>query len=395
MLIERFIKYAKINSQADPKSNLIPSSETQIEFLKILQQELIEMGLKEVEISNNCTLFASIEANHNSEKQSVIGLIAHVDTSYDVPAENINPIIHKYKGGDIKLPYSTITEKEYPELKDVIGHTIITSDGRTILGADDKAGVAILMELQNAIKQKNTIHHKIRLAFTTDEEIGRSIENFDIQKFGAKIAYTLDAGGKDLLEYENFNAASAKITICGKNIHPGYAFGKMVNACDIAVEFHRRVPNQKPENTQNREGFFLLHDMLANVEKAQLNYIIRDFNQKTFEQRKKILIEITDHLNAKYNNAISIEIVDSYLNMRKLIPENVIEKARKAYLYVGIKPNEKPIRGGTDGARLSQLGVPTPNLFNGGMNFHSKHEYCSIDTMKKALEMVVKLVSVD
>lgn len=395
-LQERFIRYVKIATPASYDSATVPSTMEQLEFLKMLANELKIIGLSEIEISNNAVLFAEITASKGREGELPIGLIAHVDTSPDAPSDNITPIIHSnYDGGKIVLPNGILSPEKYPELLDFIGHTIISSDGRTLLGADDKAGVAILISLADYLLKNPQIQHpKIRLAFTTDEEIGKSIDNFDVEKFGVKYAYTLDSGGYGLLEYENFNAASATFTITGKNIHPGYAYHKMINACDVAFEIHSQIPtDQRPVSTQDREGFYHLHDMSGGVENATLHYIVRDFDDQNFASRKEFLRSLTHKFNELYPDAIELNISDSYYNMRSFIPYTVIDRAREAYKRVGVLPIEHPIRGGTDGARLSKLGVPTPNMFNGGMNFHSKDEYCSLEVMQKALDMTIELVS--
>lgn len=395
-LQERFIKYVKIATPASYNSENVPSTVEQLIFLKMLSEELKTLGLCEIEISKNAVLFAEISASKGCEDEPPIGLIAHVDTSPDAPSDNITPIVHpNYDGGKIVLPHGVLSPERYPELLDFIGHTIISSDGRTLLGADDKAGVAIMVSLADyLIKNPQIEHPKIKLAFTTDEEIGKSIDNFDVEQFGVKYAYTLDSGGYALLEYENFNAASATFTITGKNIHPGYAYHKMINACDVALEIHCQIPtDQRPVSTQDREGFYHLHDMSGDVENATLHYIIRDFDDEIFASRKELLYSLLEKFNKLYPDTVDLNISDSYYNMRSFIPDTVIDRAREAYKRVGVVPVEHPIRGGTDGARLSQLGVPTPNLFNGGMNFHSKDEYCSLDVMKKALDMTIELVS--
>lgn len=398
MLLDKFLKYVSESTPAKYGASRIPSTSQQDDFLEALKIELEALHLNSIEIVNNVVLFATIEASNGCKNEPTIGLIAHIDTSPDAPSDNIKPIVHhNYGGTDLTLPHGVISPTEYPELLDFKGDTIITSSGDTLLGADDKAGVAILMELAEYFTQSTEIKHgTVRLAFTTDEEIGKSIDNFDVEKFGADFAYTLDAGGFVLLEYENFNAASAIFKIKGRNIHPGYAYHRMINACEISNEIHSMIPkDQRPETTFGRDGFYHLHDMSATVDSASLHYIIRDFDGANFNKRKQLLASIANEINSKHTDSVSLTIEDSYFNMLKFIPQNVIDRAREAFAKCGITPIEHPIRGGTDGARLSQLGVPTPNIFNGGMNFHSKQEYCSLNAMQKAFEVVVALVCVD
>jgi len=388
-LIERLYRYCSFSTPADPKSASTPSTPEQLKFLNMLSDELSEFGADDIVIDKNAVLYCTIAATDPSIK-AVVGMIAHVDTSPDAPSDNIKPIIHpNYDGKELTLPHLTLSPSEYPELELFNGHTLMTSDGATLLGADDKAGVAILLSLLEHLKGNPDIKHgKIRLAFTTDEEIGRGTDLFDLALFGTDFAYTFDSGGIGFLERENFNAAGAEVIIKGANIHPGYAFNKMVNAAKIATAYSEMIFAPSPVQSKGRMGFIHLTEISATVELAKLNFIIRAFDKNEFDGYKQQLVDLAGALKMQYKGAeIDVTITAQYENMAKYIPDYVVDIAREAISETGLHPVELPIRGGTDGARLSIMGLPTPNLFTGGMNFHSKAEYCSIEAMEKALEV--------
>ncbi len=388
-LIERLHRYCSFATGSDPKSSSTPSTPEQSQFLNMLSDELNEFGAEDILIDQSAILYCTIPATDPAVK-TVVGMIAHVDTSPDAPSDNIKPIIHPdYDGKELRLPHLTLSPKEFPELELFKGHTLITSDGSTLLGADDKAGVAILLSLLEYLKDNKEIKHgKIRLAFTTDEEIGKGADLFDLDIFGADFAYTFDSGGIGFLERENFNAAGAVVTIKGKNIHPGYAFNKMINAANIATSYSEMIFAPNPAQSKGRMGFIHLNEINATVELAKLGFIIRAFDMDEFEGYKQQLIDLAGALKMQYAGAeIDVTITDQYENMATYIPDYVVDIARDAIREAGLEPTELPIRGGTDGARLSVMGLPTPNLFTGGMNFHSKAEYCSVEAMVKALEV--------
>jgi len=398
-LRERFLHYVGFDTQSDPQSDTYPSTAKQLVLLNELLEELISIGVQEVEIDANGYVTGTIPATGGYENSPVIGFISHVDTSPDMPGANIKPrIIENYDGGDIQLNKELVMRvSEFPELKEFKGQTIITTDGTTLLGADDKAGVAeIMTAAQYLIEHPAVPHGKVRIGFTPDEEIGRGVDFFDVAKFGAVAAYTMDGGFEGELEYENFNAAGAKITIQGRNIHPGYAKDKMINALLVAMDINSALPrNERPESTDGYQGFYHLTALNGTVEHATMEYIIRDHSSEKFEQKKEFLTSAVAALNAKYDPApIALEIKDQYYNMREMVephPE-IIERAMEAMKQAGVKPLVRPIRGGTDGARLSYMGLPCPNLFTGGMNFHGKFEYCSLDTMQKSVDTIINLV---
>lgn len=400
-LKERFLKYVSFDTQSDEKSNTFPSTDKQLVLLNYLVEEMKSMGLTEVEIDENGYAMGSIPASVGYENVPVIGFVSHVDTSPDMSGANIKPqIIENYDGKDISLnPNLKMTVKDFPELEFYKGHTLITTDGTTLLGADDKAGVAEIMTAADyLINNPEVKHGKIRIGFTPDEEIGRGVDYFNVEKFGARFAYTMDGSMEGELEYENFNAASAVIDIQGRNIHPGYAKDKMVNALEVACEINALLPQeQKPEFTEGYDGFFHLIAMNGSVENATMTYIIRDHSMDKFEAKKNYITKIVALLSDKYGEGrINLTLKDQYYNMREKVephPE-LIEKAFKAMEKAGVKPIIKPIRGGTDGSRLSYMGLPCPNIFTGGMNFHGKFEYCSLTTMRKAVNTIINLVEI-
>ena len=397
-LKERFLKYVSFDTQSDPSSETFPSTAKQLTLLNELADEMRALGLTEVSVDAHGYATGTIPASPGCEKKPVIGLIAHVDTSPDMPGKNVRPqIIECYDGGDIPLNDSLVmTTADFPELLLYKGHTLITTDGTTLLGADDKAGIAeILTAAEELLAHPEIPHGRIRIGFTPDEEIGRGVDFFDVGKFGAQFAYTVDGSAEGELEYENFNAAGVNIAIQGRNIHPGYAKDKMLNALHIAREFDAALPpSERPEHTAGYEGFFHLTALRGTVERTEMEYIVRDHSRERFEERKSMMQSIANQLNTKYGGeTVALTITDRYYNMKERVapyPE-VIEKAKRAMEEAGVVPIVKPIRGGTDGARLSYMGLPCPNLFAGGMNFHGKFEFCSLQTMEKAVKTLVNL----
>jgi tripeptide aminopeptidase len=394
---ERFILYAKQHTTSDPESETYPSTNRQMVFMKKLAAELIEIGCSEVELDNYGYVMATIPSN-GIEDAPVVGFVGHVDTSPDFTGENVNPqIIEKYDGKTIQLHNGvSIDPKEFPEILNYIGQSIITTDGTTLLGADDKAGVAeIVSAAEILLKSKEIKHGKIRLGFTPDEEIGKGTDHFDVKKFGADFAFTLDGGEIGELEFENFNAAGAKVKIQGRSVHPGAAKNKMINASLVAHQIISMLPPfERPEHTEKYEGFFHLTEIKGNVEKAEINWIIRDHDFQKFEEKKKLLTEIVHHVNLQNGkNLVELEIKDQYFNMlQKIEPVMyIVEIAKQAMLQAGVEPKIKAIRGGTDGARLSYDGLPCPNIFAGGHNFHGPFEFIPIPSMVKAVEVIMKI----
>jgi len=397
-IVDRFIKYVRIDTQSNENNTQTPSTQKQFNLAKEVEKEAVEMGLSDVSLDNNCYLMATLPAN---TKKSVptIGFIAHFDTSPDMSGENVNPrIVKTYDGKDIVLNESkevVLSPDDFPELLQHVGEDIIVTDGTTLLGADDKAGIAEIMDaMQYLIDHPEIEHGKIRIGFTPDEEIGRGADKFDVKKFGAEWAYTMDGSEVGELEYENFNAASAKIKIQGRNVHPGYAKNKMVNALHVANELIALLPaKERPEHTEGYEGFFHLISLGGTVEESELAFIIRDHDMDKFEQRKELMERAVAEMNQKYDDRISLEMKDQYYNMREKVEpvKHVIDYAFRAMEEVGITPNIKPIRGGTDGSKLSFMGLPCPNIFAGGMNFHGKYEYLPIPSLKKASQVIVKI----
>ena len=397
-IVERFINYTKIDTQADANSATTPSTQKQFNLAKLVEKELIEMGLKDVSLDDNCYLMATLPAN-TTKKVPTIGFIAHFDTAPDMSGEDVNPqIVNNYDGNDIVLNKEkniVLSPADFPELLNYVGQDLITTDGTTLLGADDKAGIAeIVSAMQYLIDHPEIEHGEIRIGFTPDEEIGRGANHFDVQKFGAEWAYTVDGSEIGGLEFETFNAAGAKISIQGRNVHPGYAKGKMINALEVASELATMLPtNEKPEYTEGYEGFFHLTGMSGTVDSATVNYIIRDHDRAKFEHRKKQMEQAVAYLNTCYNNALTLEMTDQYYNMREKIEEvpHVVEIAKRAMEALDITPIIKPIRGGTDGSKLSFMGLPCPNIFTGGVNFHGRYEFIPIPSMEKAMMVIVKI----
>ncbi len=402
-VIDKFLRYISVETTSDPDSETQPSTPSQVEFMKTLVKELEQMGVKDVSLDEFGYVMASIPSNlNNGETAPKLGFIAHVDTSPDAPGKDIKPqFFHNYDGGEIvinKEKNLVLSPIEFPELKKYIGQTIITSDGNTLLGADDKAGVAEIMSaVEYIFTHPDFKHGEIKIAFTPDEEIGRGVDKFDVTRFGAEFAYTLDGGEIGEMEYENFNAASAKIFIQGRNIHPGYAKNKMINSILLATEFNSLLPvEQRPELTEGYEGFIHVVHMSGTVEESMIQYIIRDHDRAKFEEKKKLVEDCTDFMNCKYkDNRFRLELKDQYYNMKEKVEPHyhIVEKAVEAMKKAGITAQVRPIRGGTDGARLSYMGLPCPNIFAGGHNFHGKLEYVPAESMEKAVEVIINLIS--
>ncbi|KIL49319.1 peptidase T [Jeotgalibacillus soli] len=398
-LIERLTKYVKIDTQSDDASNTCPSTEGQWDLLRLLEVELKEIGMEEVTLDKNGYLMATLPANTDKEVPT-IGFLAHVDTATDFTGKNVNPqLVERYNGGDILLNKElniVLSPVEFPELAEYHGHTLITTDGTTLLGADNKAGVSEIMTAMEYLIQHPEIEHgRIRVAFTPDEEIGRGPHLFDVKAFDAEYAYTMDGGPLGELEYESFNAAGAKLTVHGTNVHPGTAKGKMINAQTIAMTFHSALPQHEvPEHTEQYEGFYHLLSFNGSVEQTILSYIIRDFDRELFEARKALMEQITIDLQQKYGeDRIKLELNDQYYNMREKIEPfmHIVDTAHEAMTNLGIDPIIRPIRGGTDGSQLSYMGLPTPNIFTGGENYHGRYEYVSVDNMEKATNVIIEI----
>lgn len=397
-LKERFLKYVAIDTQSSEESETFPSTGKQWTLLNLLVEEMKALGLTEVSIDKYGYAMGTIPASEGCGDAPVIGFLAHVDTSPDMSGENVRPrIIDNYDGSDIVLNNAlTMCVADFPELKNFVGHTLIHTDGTTLLGADDKAGIAEIMTAAEYLLAHPEIKHgKIRIGFTPDEEIGRGVDFFDVKAFGADFAYTMDGGYEGELEYENFNAASAKIAIQGRNVHPGYAKNKMINAIEVACELNSLIPaTERPQYTEGYEGFYHCVGLNGTVEQATISYIIRDHDADKFEQKKVWMWSVVDLLKKKYGEQVlTLTLKDQYYNMRKMVEPHpqVIELAKKAMTEAGVAPIVRPIRGGTDGARLSFMGLPCPNIFAGGMNFHGKFEYCSLDSMQRAMQVIVNL----
>ena len=399
-IVDRFIKYITINTESDPTSKSVPTTNRQLVFAKMLAQELEEIGLSDVSVDDNGYVMAVIPSNTDKHVPTV-GFIAHMDTSPDFSGENVNPqIVKKYNGTDITLNKEkniVLSPLQFPELSNYLGQDIITTDGNSLLGADDKAGVAaIVSAAEHLINNPDIKHGKVCIGFTPDEEVGRGADHFDVKKFGAEFAYTIDGGEIGELEYENFNAAYAEITFYGRSVHPGYAKDKMINSMNIASEFITLMPkNEVPERTEAYEGFYHLLSLNGSVEETKLQYIIRDFDIDNFTNRKNYIENLILKINQKYgSNTVSFEIKDQYYNMKEKIEpvKHIVDMAAEAMRELNIKPNIVPIRGGTDGSRLSFMGLPTPNIFTGGHNFHGKFEYLPIESLKKSSEVVLKII---
>lgn len=399
-ITDRFLKYVSFSTASDENTNMTPSTPGQMVFAEYLVEELKSIGLQEVDLDKNGYIMATLPAN-TDRKVPTIGFIAHMDTSPDMSGKNIKPrIVKNYDGSNILLNEKELiileTEK-FPEILQYKGQDIIVTDGTTLLGADDKAGIAeIVTAMEYLIAHPEIKHGKVRIGFTPDEEIGRGADHFDVKKFNAEWAYTMDGGEIGELEYENFNAAGAKITFKGTNVHPGYAKDKMCNSIRITQLFAAMLPaHETPEHTEGYEGFYHLVGTQGTVEESTLSYIIRDHNRERFEERKKEMLSLVDKINAEFGEGTAtIDLKDQYYNMREKIEPvmHVVETAFKAMEDVGIKPKVKPIRGGTDGARLSFEGLPCPNIFAGGHNFHGRFEYLPIQSMEKAMQVVIKII---
>lgn len=397
-IIDRFTTYVKVDTQSNDASASCPSTQGQLTLANILMDELKIIGMKEVTIDENGYVMATLPANTQKEVPT-IGFLAHVDTATDFTGKNVKPqIVENYNGGPIQLNENVVlSPKDFPSLNNYKGHTLITTDGTTLLGADDKAGIAEIMTAMAYLIQHPEIKHgKVRVAFTPDEEIGRGPHKFDVASFNAKYAYTVDGGPLGELEYESFNAAAAKITIKGKNIHPGTAKGKMVNSMKIAMEFNRRLPAEEaPEFTDGYEGFYHLLSIEGDVEQTKLHYIIRDFDKEKFQTRKAKVEKIVQDLKTVHGEAnVTLEMKDQYYNMKEKIEpvKEIVNIAYKAMEKLDIEPIIQPIRGGTDGSQLSYMGLPTPNIFTGGENYHSKYEYISVDNMEKATKVIIEII---
>ena len=397
-LKERFLKYVSFDTQSDENSTTFPSTDKQLVLLNYLADEMRTLGLEDVTVDKYGYTMGTIPATKGYENAPVIGFIAHVDTSPDMSGKDVKPrTIEEYDGSDIQLNGAlTMKVADFPELKNFIGHTLIHTDGTTLLGADDKAGCAeIMTAAEYLISHPEIAHGKIRIGFTPDEEIGRGVDYFDVAAFGADFAYTMDGSAEGELEYENFNAAAATIEIQGRNVHPGYAKNKMINAMQVACDLNSLIPSvERPEHTTGYEGFYHCVGFNGTVENAKISYIIRDHDSEKFEQKKVFMWSCVDLLQKKYGEGVlKLTLKDQYFNMRKMVEPHphVIDKAVEAMRMADVEPVIKPIRGGTDGARLSFMGLPCPNIFAGGMNFHGKFEYCSLNTMQKAMQVIINL----
>ncbi|WP_292891559.1 peptidase T [Nonlabens sp.] len=397
-ILERFISYISIDTESDPTSDTTPSSEKQWDLARKLHQELLDMGMSDVTIDENAYIMATLPSNVH-HKTPTIGFISHFDSTPDFTGKNIRPqIIEDYDGGDIPLKGSdlVLSPDYFEDLKQYKGQTLVTTDGTTLLAADDKAGITeIMTAMKHLIENPQIQHGTLKVGFTPDEEIGRGAHKFDVEKFGADWAYTMDGSQIGELEYENFNAAGAVVTFYGKIVHPGYAKGKMINSMYMAQEFIDALPRlETPEHTEEYQGFFHLHDMKGAVEKTELHYIIRDHDKEHFEARKEMMHKLVSALNEQYDRkAVSIVIKDQYFNMREKIAPvmHIVDVAEQAMKDVGIVPLIKPIRGGTDGSQLSYMGLPCPNIFAGGHNFHGPYEYVPVESMIKATEVIIRI----
>jgi tripeptide aminopeptidase len=401
-LIDRFLSYVTIDTESDPNSDTTPSSEKQWDLARLLAEQLETMGMTEVSIDDNAYVMATLPSTV-AHDVPVIGFVSHFDTTPDFTGKNVKPqIIEKYDGGDIVLNKEqniVLSPDYFDDLKQYQGQTIITTDGTTLLGADDKAGITEIMEaMQYLLAHPEIPHGKIRVGFTPDEEIGRGAHKFDVAKFGASWAYTMDGSQIGELEYENFNAAGAVVTVEGKIVHPGYAKGKMVNSIYIATDYINSLPRlETPEHTSDREGFFHLYSIDGGVDSTKLEYIIRDHDKGHFEARKEMMVKLANELNAQLaKNVVTVDIKDQYYNMREKVEPvmHIVDIAEEAMNELGIEPIIKPIRGGTDGSQLSFMGLPCPNIFAGGHNFHGRYEYVPVESMMKAVEVIVKIVEI-
>ena len=397
-VVDRFLGYVKVDTQSDELTNLTPSTPGQMLFAEQLVKELIAIGLTDAEVDNNGYVMATLPAN-TDKVLPTIGFIAHMDTSPDMTGHNVQPrIVEKYDGKDIVLCQEdniVLKTEDFPEILGYVGNDIIVTNGKTLLGADDKAGIAEIMSaMEFLIANPDIKHGKIRVAFTPDEEIGQGADHFDVKKFGADFAYTMDGSDQGVIEFENFNAALAKVSFKGRNVHPGYAKHKMVNALRVANQYAIMLPRwETPEHTEGYEGFYHLVGCEGSVEKTTLTYIIRDHDRDRFERRKKEFAHLVNKINKEFSDCASLEIRDQYYNMREMIEPvmHIIDLAKEAISNCGMEPKVEPIRGGTDGARLSFMGLPCPNLSAGGMNFHGRFEYISVQAMQNAVNVIVEI----
>ena len=400
-LVERFLKYVSFDTQSKEDAGVTPSTPGQMTFARYLKEELLSLGLEDVSLDDNGYLFATLPANTDREVPT-IGFIAHMDTSPDMSGRDVRPrIVQDYDGGDIVLcdgaERIVLSPSRFPELLDHRGEDLIVTDGRTLLGADDKAGIAEIVSAMVWLQQHPEVKHgRVRIGFNPDEEIGLGAHKFDVERFGCQWAYTMDGGEVGELEFENFNAASARLTFKGRNVHPGYAKDKMLNSMLVAARFIAMLPAwETPEHTDGYEGFYHLIGMQGEVEQTTLSYIIRDHDRARFEARKQQMQRLADALNAEYGEGtVALELHDQYYNMRQQVEPvmHVVDIARRAMLEAGVEPRVKAIRGGTDGAQLSFKGLPCPNIFAGGLNFHGRYEFVPIPSMEKAMQVVVKIV---
>lgn len=398
-VVEKFLKYVTFGTQSSETSGTTPSTPGQRVFAEALVKELKDLGLEEISIDEHSYVMASLPANTDDNSIPTIGFISHLDTSPDMAGDHVKPRIVHYEGGDICLNADqniVLSPAMFPEMLEYTGQNIIVTDGTTLLGADDKAGIAAIISAMAYLKEHPEIKHgKVRIGFTPDEEIGQGADHFDVQKFGCDWAYTVDGGQIGELEYENFNAASAKVCFKGLNVHPGTAKDKMINAALLATQFASWLPaEQRPEHTDGYEGFFHLIGMEGTVEEASLSYIIRDHSRELFEQKKDLLKQLVTRMNETYAGSTTLVLKDQYYNMREIVEpkKHIVDLAFQAMEAIGITPKVQPIRGGTDGARLSFMGLPCPNLFTGGHNFHGRYEYLPIPSLQKGMETVIKIV---
>ena len=399
-VVNKFIRYAKIFTESDPYSETVPSTQRQFDLAHILVAELKELGLTDAAVDSRGYIQATLPTNTN-KKAPVIGFLAHMDTAPDLSGENVNPqFVENYNGGDITLNAKNkivLSPNDFPVLKNYVGQTLITTDGTTLLGADDKAGIAEIMAALEFLNENPSVEHgTVKIGFTPDEEIGRGADHFNVESFGADWAYTLDGGEIGELEYENFNAAGAKIHIQGRNVHPGTAKDQMINSIQLAKELDDMLPAvQRPEHTEGYEGFFHLMSFKGEIEETEVMYIVRDHNRAKFEKKKSLLSHAVGFMNKKYGEGtITLEMTDQYYNMREKVEPvmHIVDLAHKAMLTVGVSPIVKAIRGGTDGSRLSFMGLPTPNIFTGGHNFHGRYEFIPVQSMEKAVAVIIKIM---
>lgn len=398
-MLNRFLKYVGFHTTSDENTGLTPSTPGQMVFAEYISKELKELGLTEITLDSNGYVMATLPAN-TEEKIPTIGFIAHLDTAPDMSGKNVKPhIVSNYDGKDIILDAKdniVLSTEQFPEVQQYKGQDIIVTNGHTLLGADDKAGIAeIVSAVEYLLKHPEIKHGKVRIAFTPDEEIGQGAHHFDVEGFGCEWAYTIDGGEIGELEYENFNAASAQLKIQGCNVHPGSAKDKMINAIRVSQEYAALIPDEVPENTEGYEGFYHLVGTSGSVEEASLVYIIRDHDRAKFETRKAIMQNAADSLNEKYGNGtVTLELKDQYYNMREKVEpvKHIVDLAFQAMEQAGVKPSVKPIRGGTDGAQLSFKGLPCPNIFTGGHNFHGRYEFIPVQSMEKAVETIVNII---